>query len=51
MSHFCEFVFYSLACGFQLHIYFISIMGYVEMVIFLFASFLTNGIRAMVVLL
>ena len=51
VSHFCGYVVYSLACGFQLHIYFRPIMGYVEMVIFFVASFLTSGIRAMVLLL
>ena len=48
---FCGYVVYSLACGFQLHIYFRSIMGYVETIIFFIASFLTSGIRAMVLLL
>ena len=51
VSYFCGYVIHSLACRFQLHVYFRSIMGYVEIVIFFLESFLTSGIRAMVLLL
>ena len=51
VSHFCGYVVYSLACGFQLNIYFRSIMGYVELIILFVAIFLTSGIEAMVLLL
>ena len=49
--NFCGYVVYSLEFGFQLHIYFKSIMGYVEMVIFFIASFLKSGIKAIILLL
>ena len=49
--NFSGYIVYSLACGFQLHIYFRSILSYVETVILLVTSFFTSGIRIMVVLL